>query len=272
MIRLAAIGWKAHAALSRSGGTVRRFATLSDSAYVTAENEILWLGPPDGALHPRAMLAIRPFALDAGTVLVDVSGTIPWRASRLRWCGPIESTLGVGCTTVRAAIHEIGPPRGLGALLVDDGRCDSFLARASSPARELGHACLSDDAAAAVGAATALLGLGPGLTPAGDDYVGGALFARRLVAEGDAASRARWNEAGAEMTCRARQRTHPISAALLADLIEGDGPAALHELVSAIAGPAAPAETIQAARRLVASGHSSGWDLLAGFIAGAGGL
>ena len=119
-------------------------------------------------------------------------------------------------------------------------------------------------------AATALLGLGPGLTPSGDDYVGGAFFARARVAGGDA--RAHWARAAAAVRAHAPGRTHPISAALLGDLLDGDGPAPLHDLVGALARGAPVAAALAAARRLVRLGHSSGWDMLAGFIGGISGI
>ena len=64
-------------------------------------------------------------------------------------------------------------------------------------------------------------------------------------------------------------RTHPVSAALLGDLAGGMGWAPLHDLVAALAD-----ENVRLAdgpaQRLVRLGHSSGWDLLAGFAAGLG--
>jgi hypothetical protein len=64
-------------------------------------------------------------------------------------------------------------------------------------------------------------------------------------------------------------RTHPISAALLGDLAAGRSWAPLHELVAALAA-GTPRAAGAAARRLVALGHSSGWDMLAGVGAGLG--
>jgi hypothetical protein len=63
----------------------------------------------------------------------------------------------------------------------------------------------------------------------------------------------------------ARQRTHPISAVLLSDLLAGEGHEPLHALASALATDAASA-AVDAVGRLVRIGHSSGWDLLAGFL------
>jgi hypothetical protein len=60
-----------------------------------------------------------------------------------------------------------------------------------------------------------------------------------------------------------------VSATLLGDLLEGYGHAPLHELAGALARRAGDG-ALDAAGRLVRLGHTSGWDMLAGFIAGAG--
>ena len=144
------------------------------------------------------------------------------------------------------------------------------LDRASSAVRALARACGADDARAAAKAAFALVGLGPGLTPAGDDFVGAAFFARMHCEPAARDRRAEWERAGASILEHARGRTPPISLTLLGDLVSGHGHAFLHELAAAVAFKAS-AEALQAARGLVRIGHSSGWDMLAGFVVGLGG-
>src|SRR5207249_4344945 len=76
-------------------------------------------------------------------------------------------------------------------------------------------------------------------------------------------------QAGASAVRTAAARlTHPIGAALLGDLLAGEGWAPLHDLAAALARDDEPA-ALDAAGRLTRLGHSSGWDLLAGFVAGA---
>jgi hypothetical protein len=58
---------------------------------------------------------------------------------------------------------------------------------------------------------------------------------------------------------------------LLGDLLDGAGYAPLHDLASALARCAGPA-ALEATARLVKIGHSSGWDLLAGFLGALGAL
>src|SRR5207253_489801 len=79
-----------------------------------------------------------------------------------------------------------------------------------------------------------------------------------------------WRDAADAVRAAAARLTHPIGAALLGDLLVGEGWAALHDLAAALARDDEPA-ALEAARRLTRLGHSSGWDLLAGFVAGARG-
>lgn len=105
-----------------------------------------------------------------------------------------------------------------------------------------------------------LVGLGPGLTPSGDDYLGGAMIA--LVMSGraeDAASLA------SPVLAMAAEGTNRISAAHLRAAAKGLGADALHRTVDALARGD---DTALAAglRGLDAIGHSSGWDALAGAV------
>lgn len=123
-----------------------------------------------------------------------------------------------------------------------------------------------DDPGAALAPARSLLGAGGGLTPSGDDLVGGALFGRRLVAPRDG----RWTSLAAQLRRDIRKRSHAISAALFAEISAGRSFAPLHDMADALAADNSVA-ALAAARKLAAIGHSSGWDMLAGFALGIGG-
>lgn len=106
-----------------------------------------------------------------------------------------------------------------------------------------------------------LLGLGPGLTPSGDDYLGGILVALTVAGEFRLRDRL-WQ--GLEPLLSLR--TGEISRAHLAAAAEGFGSAALHDLLRAILTGATDATSAGIAR-MAAIGHTSGWDALAGAIA-----
>lgn len=99
-----------------------------------------------------------------------------------------------------------------------------------------------------------LIGLGPGLTPSGDDYLGGAMVTMHALAR-DQQARALWRW----LQPRLAARTSAISAAHLAAAAEGEAHEALH---GALQDPS-PA----AFAALGAVGHCSGWDALAGAAA-----
>jgi hypothetical protein len=263
IVHVNTVGWRARAALERTDGRATTLATLTESIYLTAGDEILWLGRAGSALHGRAALAAalpRP-----GTdVALDLSAARSWRppgthVTRESLPAIVARTRGL----VEALTADV-PADGFASLLV--GVAPIFpLAGAAPAAQALAQACAADDPSAAARAAEPLIGLGPGLTPAGDDYVGGAFFARALLGAAGSHDVARWTAAAASVRALAAERTHPISAALLSDLLAGEGHGPLHDLAVALLGDAPLARALAAARRLTALGHSSGWDMLAGF-------
>jgi hypothetical protein len=116
--------------------------------------------------------------------------------------------------------------------------------------------------------AAALTGLGPGLTPTGDDLlVGLAAMARRLAGGGLLEIRAAVAFSSVLAGLPAEETT---SAAhhLLRNASEGRFPAVLATAVELIGNPHADAESLrEATERLAATGAHSGADLLAGALA-----
>ena len=95
-----------------------------------------------------------------------------------------------------------------------------------------------------------LLGMGPGLTPSGDDFIGAMLITLHHLKQNDA--QAQLANAVIEL---APACTNPISAQHLYAATEGLGSDAFHQVLQG--DPAA----LDALTRI---GHSSGWDALAG--------
>jgi len=108
-------------------------------------------------------------------------------------------------------------------------------------------------------AANALIGLGPGLTPAGDDFAGGALIALRASGQGALAGRvAAWALGLAE------RGTGRISRAHLRCAAAGEGHEALHEFLRVL--PKGPRAVDRALAILSRIGYSSGRDAAAGAL------
>ena len=253
------IGWKAHAALARSAGRWSPLPGFAKSAYRIASGEPIWVGVGDVAMHPRAVVLAVPADRMERMCMETI---VPWRLAPLALDRDAARTLREGTMALAAQLLHIGAPQGFAAFLA--GLRPAFTIDSGAPSvSALAHAIDDDDANAAHAAALPLLGLGPGLTPSGDDFVGTVLYARRLFGLTPG-----WTNAALRLIDAAQSRTHAISAALFRDLTEGQSFASLHRLAAALA---AGAPALAAARNVAAIGHSSGWDMLAGFIVGATG-
>jgi hypothetical protein len=278
------VGVKASAALASTAKTARVLAVLRESIYVTAGDEILWLGPRGAPLHARAVLTSDASAwcrhIATGELIaIDTAGARTWRPEPLGLDGDRARVLIHRARELRERLDAVGAPAGLAALVADpataratEASCVSEAsARLAAPhVMALARACAEDDAAAATAPATALLGLGAGLTPSGDDLVGAVYFGRHLLAHASLLDADAWCASASTVAASARTRTHHISATLLHDLATGHGHAPLHDLVAALSRGAPPAPVVDVARRVVRIGHSSGWDMLAGLLIGLG--
>lgn len=134
-----------------------------------------------------------------------------------------------------------------------------------------GYAALADAAARAdpadgAAAVAGLVGLGPGLTPAGDDLLGGTLASSLLIGEavGNHAAVA-FARAVGEAAAAHSAATSLVSAALLHHAGRGAVADQVASLLRALVGRGDPD---RAAADLLAVGHTSGSDLAAGVLLG----
>ncbi|WP_432923747.1 DUF2877 domain-containing protein [Microbispora sp. CA-135349] len=143
-------------------------------------------------------------------------------------------------------------------------------ARAASPRRPgldpggapalLERGCLAGSLVESITAAERLIGLGPGLTPSGDDMLAGLLVALRHLGAAAGVPRAVWlaDWLAAAVTYDARTRTTPISATLLHCAARGE---ASPEVTGVLRGAAGQQPLEPALHRLLRLGHTSGADL-----------
>lgn len=134
--------------------------------------------------------------------------------------------------------------------------------------KKLAVACLAGDLAHAVDAAERIVGLGPGLTPSGDDALAGLLLALRLLGGAvPGGGRAVWlaDWLGAAVTAHTCERTTSLAATLLHCAAHGQASA---ETAAVLRGIAGQDLLVPAARRLLATGHTSGADLAWGVLLG----
>jgi hypothetical protein len=160
---------------------------------------------------------------------------------------PPANAFNLQLTTLQEAARGRIPAEGLGCLVIG---AHNGLSGHAQPALEALERWLVGNALA--DEAQQLIGLGPGLTPSGDDYLGGMLVALRVSGRSmQAEGLWRW------LQPRLKARTSAISAAHLAAAAAGEAHEALHEVLSGSLD----------LDKLDGVGHCSGWDALAGAVA-----
>ncbi|MBO4275316.1 DUF2877 domain-containing protein, partial [Microbispora triticiradicis] len=124
----------------------------------------------------------------------------------------------------------------------------------------LERGCLRGSLVESITAAERLIGLGPGLTPSGDDMLAGLLVALRHLGRAAGVPRAVWlaDWLAAAVTFDARTRTTSISATLLHCAARGE---ASPEVVGVLRAAAGHQPLEPAVNRLLRLGHTSGADL-----------
>jgi hypothetical protein len=155
------------------------------------------------------------------------------------------------------------PSEGLASLLnADPQHLNAVAAAAREPLEVLrkmvvaaaGHGDFSPNDSALI----PLLGLGPGLTPSGDDAIGGALIALHLLGQ-DGPRDAIW----AKLSPHVAAATGDISRAHLEAAAEGFGHEAMHRAAASIL-TGDVTHLGEAIDVVDAIGHTSGWDALVG--------
>ncbi|GAB2697239.1 oxamate carbamoyltransferase subunit AllH family protein [Thalassiella azotivora] len=167
----------------------------------------------------------------------------------------------------------------LRVLLALSGRADPASARARQAAPDAARAVASGDAAGAAQVLAGVLGLGPGLTPSGDDVAAGVLLVARAAAALGRAPSPVVDDLADRVVHAAAARTTVVSCALLAEAARGRAArpvvAAVRTLVHptgrAVADDGAP-DPNGTFERLLAVGHHSGADLATGALATADAL
>ena len=244
-----------------TGFIAARFAA---SCYADVGDRLLCLGGPD---LPNGPINVRTAALPAGLLIGDA---VTIESSRLTvWQPPnpvsrSRHSVAPGLHALRDFVSGTTMETGLTGLVF--GQKMPFLLPAFADRAQAGIGDLrlwlaaSDDGADALerGIGT-LLGLGPGLTPSGDDFLVGMLVA--LCETQEAGLQARLSETIRHL---APARTAPISTAHLLAACDGMASDALHRALQAIlCNRPSLADDLAA---LAVVGHSSGWDALAGAV------
>ena len=197
-----------------------------------------------------------------GTMTLSTVSAAVWRP-----CGtPLHEReqLARGLEALVGGLPPNLPAEGLAWFLCRQPNMYSVIAKAAQPAVEVLVDWLREGGrsepfpTAARGAVRSLLGLGPGLTPSGDDFLAGMVAGLRAVGQSAEA-----RSLGREIAAQAPFQTNEISQALLLAALRAGLSEDLHNTIHAVAlGEAAAVR--DCLLRLAATTHCSSWDALAG--------
>jgi hypothetical protein len=229
----------------------------------------------DTGQYPRAPVRLgEAVAVANETVRVGTSVTFSFAAAEL-WSPP--SVASWDCTTLARGLAELGavlrtypvPQESLTACWLTpremSRRSGLFASAAYRPMRHLRDVLASSTSAGGVGdldiePVLPLIGLGGGLTPSGDDALGGAMIALHSMGC-DWLRDAFWSR----LKASAATSTGRISYAHLEAAAQGYGHEALHRILNTLLGGRAGDMRANLAA-IGAIGHTSGWDALAGAV------
>ena len=114
-----------------------------------------------------------------------------------------------------------------------------------------------------------LIGLGPGLTPSGDDLLAGVLLGLSVAEPGRPTADSPANALGDIVLRQIVAGTNRVSASMLRQAASGLGSEASHHFIlTLLEREDEDDQALGAARQLTATGHTSGWDTLAGILLG----
>jgi hypothetical protein len=288
----AAFGWLSG---SRFGKVL---ASVTGAIYLLGEqDELLWLSPENSPMHRRGIRVSSPLprmGVGAGFqvrdgLLVTGTGEVLDFGSAPVWKPPLlpdGNLLSPGqlAEIVQSAFTRLVSqmePSGWGALIpailqAANGQSVPEVAGHAiilpgnvwKAVREIVITCRAHNFGSVYLPASGLVGLGPGLTPSGDDFLGGLFFSIALLrgVYPEILDLQTWNYS--DFILRCKTQTNLISYSFLKDHSEGYALEPLYFFANALLKGQATDQILLSARELVAVGHSTGWDLLTGFLAG----
>jgi len=228
-------------------------ASVTDAVYLQTNNdEIFWLARANVPMHARGIqysfdasalrVGMRFSAHDAilqigEHVTIDLRGARVWQPCVIANVAPREMVQARASVIARSVV------------------CDEAISHS-----QFGDCLLS------MTKLRELIGLGEGLTPAGDDFVGGLLFIAHHLRQAYALT---WDTQPIDdLLTWARPQTNIISYTMLRDHARGIGVELLHDLLFALLARDASDNVAECAARLACIGSSTGVEILNGALTG----
>ena len=272
----------------------RVLAALSNAIYLLTDmNELFWIATAAAALHQRCAIISSPlpgpsvgapFHVEHHRLTIDPAfvfdiGQAPvWHAPYVEPQHVLEiSQLSARIQTFISNL-DFSQAEGFGnfiSLILQLTRnestnpqpvlVDPVLLFARPLILEIAHACIEHDPQRISQNADALIGLGAGLTPSGDDFLGGLLFAIKTIQTVYPDPNFKNYEISIDTYS---SQTNLISFTLLRDLANGHAIAPLHHIVNVLISGESLDSIYPSVSKLTRVGHSTGWDLLTGLLTG----
>jgi hypothetical protein len=268
-------------------------ASFSKAIYlITDDSELFWIVSEDAPMHRRALKTSTPlFGPQAGSLFhvqdqrltIDSTFIFDMKNASL-WSTPLINENNIASvnqisTYIQTLFSslDLSKVKGFGNFIPailslpqtgptcpQPGSSDPIIAHARPFVLNMARACLENQPSRISQNAGALIGLGPGLTPSGDDFVGGLLFCIYSLQT----AYPELNLYNPLLLEQYRSRTHQISFTLLQDLANGHAIAPLHQIIDSIFSGKSIESIQPSISQLTQVGHSTGWDLLAGLLTG----
>jgi len=273
-------------------------ACVTNATYLCSEDgELCWLIPSTGQMHQRGIQITAPLPrLNVGswykvvdhTILTSSNEKLNFRHAPI-WQSPtITSTDIVSISRLSKSLLTIVDhllaqyvPSGLGCLIssilqmtthkneVLEVNLNSWMAeKAWQAVQGMILASKANDTNLIINYAKSLVGLGDGLTPSGDDFLGGFFFSRQFLHEHYPKALNLSTGTYSDFILQSKPLTNLISYTLLKDHANGHTVEPLHQIANGLLQGKPMYQLILHAEKLISLGHSSGWDLLSGFLAG----
>ncbi|MCE7860617.1 MAG: DUF2877 domain-containing protein [Chloroflexi bacterium CFX2] len=267
-------------------------AVFSKAIYLLTEaDELFWITAGDALMHRRCAQVSQPLPkLLAGSLfhvqnhhlmvapdfLFEIADPPLWAAPRMNQVLEIAAL----STSVHSFFSQLdaSQAKGFGHFIPQilsltknestklvSASTDSILQFCHLLVFDVVRACLEKQPSRITPIADKLIGLGAGLTPSGDDFLGGLSFAIQHLKDAYPALDFTNSRISIESY---RSRTHPISFALLKDHASGHAVEPLHHILNGILGGHSFESMSPSVMRLLRIGHSTGWDLLTGLLTG----
>lgn len=274
-------------------------ASVTNANYLlSSKGELCWLIPRGEPMHRRCIavagllprvkvgsryeVAGHTLAIRAG-MKVDFENASIWKAPTLPSTGVVSrARLSESIPAFVDRLLALHNPSGLGGLITlilqmtssqnmapEEWLTDGIHRKAWPVIKGMLLVSMAEDNPAIIAHARNLIGLGEGLTPSGDDFLGGFFFSKRLLS-------LHYKEGFiddplctyTDFIAQSKPLTNPISYFILKDNAEGHSVEPLHQLANGLFLGETGDSLTNLAEKLISLGHSTGWDLLTGFLAG----